>query len=404
MRQSVTLECLEARALFSVVPTFAPDANFYVGQAPSAVATGDFNRDSNLDFITADSDSGTVTIRRGRGDGTFRPPTTIAVGIDPAALVVADFNKDGKLDFAVALRGENAIVSYKGNGAGGFTLAGRVGTRNLVGTGDFNAVRLVTGDFDGDSKLDLAVTNVGDGTISVLRGKGSGAFYFRVNTAIPKQPGLPAGPFNADGLAGADLNGDGKTDLVVTGDADTIDVLRATTGGHFTLFQQIPNTSIPSLTALHNLAIADLNGDAILDLAVTSGGTDEVGIFHGSGGGNFALASAWDVNVWPVAFDRGPFDIVAADFNKDGFIDLATANTNASTRSVLVNDGAGHFSQVIESPQLDESDDPPVPNPTYAPIAIAYGDFNKDGKQDIILANFVTNNVTVLLNTTVPIT
>jgi hypothetical protein len=401
MRRHIAIESMESRCMLSVSPTFAPDSNFYTGGAPVAVATGDFNKDGNLDFITADEGTGTVTIRRGRGDGTFRPASTIAVGSRPAALVVADFNKDGNLDFAVALRGETSVVSYKGNGAGGFTQAGRVGTGNLGNSDIFDhEVAMVSGDFDGDAKLDLAVSSNVTGAVYVLRGKGTGAFFFRVTTAVPNDPSRPADPPDLLGLAAADLNGDGKTDLVTAAGGEVVNVLRATSGGRFTLLQQFGFGDLPLIANPHDLTIAHLNGDSILDLAITSGGSDGVGVFLGQGGGIFAFDHTEGVNGQPdVQFDRGPFAIAQGDFNKDGVVDLVTANVNSSTRTVLTNDGTGQFS-ILETPTLDDESEIPN-NPTYTPVSVAVGDFTKDGKLDIVLANWNDNNITLVVNTTV---
>jgi len=404
MRRTQEIEFLESRQLLTVVPTFAPDANFYTGQAPVAVAVGDINRDHNLDFVTADSAAGTVTIRRGRGDGTFRPATTLTVGSSPADLVLADLNKDGKLDLAVALAGENRVVSYLGDGAGNFKLAGTVTTGKLTSPEDFAQVKLVTGDFDGDGKVDLAINNIGDDTISFLRGKGTGAFYFRVNTAVPKPPEYkPTTPLQMAGLAAADFDGDGKTDLAVS-NFDTLDVLLATGSGHFALKQQFGPNSTLGLADGHDLVAADLDGDHILDLAVAAAGTDDVRVLRGTGGGNFSFSNTdiFSVGQWPVGIDRGPSAIVAANLNADGQLDLATANSDlAGTRSVLANDGTGKFpfSLMRETPLLDDQPDPPVLSP-YSPVDVAAGDFTNDGRIDLLFANINLNNVTLRVNTT----
>jgi hypothetical protein len=398
MTGTAFIESMEPRVLFAVTPTFAADANFYTGQAPVAVATGDFNRDGNLDFVTADSTGGTITIRRGRGDGTFRPATTIAVGSNPIDVVAADFNKDGKLDLAVALAGESSIVSYLGDGAGGFTFKGRVGTGKLADNFEFSAVKLVTGDFDKDGKLDLAITNSGEDTISVLRGKGTGAFYFRITSVVPRLSSFPNSRLFLEGLAAADFNGDGKTDLAVSG-FQAVDVLLSNGDGHFTLKSQFGNGDV-ELSDARDIAIADVDGDTILDLTVVNGGLDRVLILRGTGGGSFVDGGNYSVDVWPVGFDRGPSAIATGDFNKDGKIDLVTANSDfAGTRTVLVNDGSGHFTQAIESPFLDDSSDPPVESP-YHPVDIATGDFAKDGKIDVLVVNQNLNNVTLMKNTT----
>jgi hypothetical protein len=405
MRRIVSIESLESRALLSADPTFAPDSPFYTGNTPWEVATGDFNRDGNLDFITADRGSNTVTIRRGRGDGTFRPARTISFGALVVDVVVADFNNNGRLDFAVALANLNRIVSFKGDGAGNFTRVGAVGAGNLTHEQFRDDPRLVSGDFDGDGKVDLAISNPGDDSISVVRGKGTGAFFFRVNSQIPREPGFDDRPFTTGAMAAADLDGDGKSDLIVAGWVGTTNILRGIGGGRFALQQQF-NRFSPDyyVIAPHDIAIADFNNDQVLDFAISDGATDGGRLFHGTGGANFSNQGTFGVSTHTPGIERGPRGMVAADFNGDGFVDLATANTSSGTRTVIVNDGTGDFpnSGIFETPFFTDEDEGPFP-PTSKPIALAVGDFNNDQRPDLILANYNANNVTLLLNTTVPI-
>ncbi len=134
-----------------------------VGNYLSAIVTGDFNGDGKLDLAMTDSAGNAVIILLGNGDGTFRAPTTIAAGNSPNAIVATDFNDDGKLDLAIANFGDGTITLLLGNGDGTFIEA--MGSPYAVGRGPF---QIAAADFNGDGKLDLAVANGTDGTVSIL--------------------------------------------------------------------------------------------------------------------------------------------------------------------------------------------------------------------------------------------
>jgi hypothetical protein len=134
----------------------------FLGSYLSSIVTGDFNGDGKLDIAVSDSVGNAVIILLGNGDGTFGAPTTIPVGSQPESIITADFNNDGKLDLAVSNFADGTITLLLGNGDGTFTPAS--GSPYAVGGTPF---QFVAGDFNGDGKLDLAVTNL-NGTVLIL--------------------------------------------------------------------------------------------------------------------------------------------------------------------------------------------------------------------------------------------
>jgi hypothetical protein len=143
--------------------TLANGSPISVGRSLSAIVTADFNGDGKLDLAVTDSSGNAVIILPGNGDGTFGAPTTIPVGNGPDAIVAGDFNNDGKLDLAVANSGDGTITLLLGNGDGTFTPSS--GSPYTVGQYPY---QITAADFNGDGKLDLAVVNLTDNTVSIL--------------------------------------------------------------------------------------------------------------------------------------------------------------------------------------------------------------------------------------------
>jgi hypothetical protein len=343
--------------------------------AGSILVAGDFNGDGHLDLAVANEGSypnygDTVAVLLGNGDGTFQPQVTYAVGSYPDAIVAGDFTGDGRLDLATANWGSNDVSVLLGNGDGTFQPAVEytVGQNPdaLVGQ---NPDALVAGDFNGDGRLDLAVADAGNGSLggvgSILLGNGDGTF---------QAPKTFAGEQHA--LVAGDFNGDGRLDLAATY-VDSVSVLVGNGDGTF----QAPEEYA---AGLHPWALAagDFNGDGRLDLAVADLGAPQligsgVSILLGNGDGTFP-------ELQPGAVER-PRSVVAADFNGDGRLDLATANSISDNISVLLGNGDGTYrpEQRFATGQLPSS-----------PVA---GDFNGDGRPDLATVNLDSNDISVLL-------
>src|SRR6266852_6134151 len=200
-------------------------AEFSAGVNPVSVAAGDFNGDGRIDLAVANRNcpnnicgTASVSILMGKPDGTFEPPADYLLGgtsID-LAVITADFNGDGKLDLAVASGG--GVTIFLGKGDGTFQLFSQFSTGN-------DASSVTSGDFNGDGKLDLAVANSTDSTVSVLLGNGDGTFQGPVNYTTG---------FITSGVTTADFNADGKLDLaVVNRQSNTVSILFGNGDGTF---------------------------------------------------------------------------------------------------------------------------------------------------------------------------
>jgi len=227
------------------------------GSGPNQLALGDFNRDGIPDLAVTDTSTNSVNILLGKGDGTFTvtasPPT---VGSSPYAIAVGDFNGDGKLDLAVTDTYDDAISIVLGNGDGTFAAA------TTLHSGSKGSP-IVAADFTGDGKLDLAVGVAGTGGASdsttVLSGNGDGIF------STP-QAGTAASANSISAIHVGDFNADGIIDLVLTdSNAGTFTVFLGNGTGSFTANTvSLPGSPTFGLTS----AVGDINGDGRTDLLV----------------------------------------------------------------------------------------------------------------------------------------
>jgi uncharacterized membrane protein len=391
------------------------------GYSPYSVAVADVNGDGKLDLIVANEQQsktdtqGSISVMLGKGDGTFHPAVNYSSGGQSAySISVADVNGDGKLDLVVA---NGCLGSDCSTGSVGVLLGRGDGTFKKVVTCSSGAAsvfgsHVAVGDLNGDGKLDLAVATTGagcgngcpQGLVAILLGKGDGTFK--------KAKTYGTGGFDAIGwVAIADVNGDKKPDLVVANYCATecsyppvegsVGVLLGKGDGTF----KAVKTYLSGGDGAVSVAVADLNKDGKADVLVANCGPEacgpgspggSVGVLIGNGNGTFKPA----VN-YPAA--NSPFNVVAADLNGDGELDIVVSNwgtpnagTNNGAVTVLQGRGNGTFRPAQTFPS----------GGAEAP-AVAVADVNKDGRPDILLACVAdalnqnsTGVVSVLINDT----
>jgi hypothetical protein len=272
--------------------------------------------------------------------GTLSDPITQTLGDVPTELVPGDFNGDGIVDLGFYREG-NGFRMLLGNGDGTF---------HEIDAGISGGEPAVTADFNGDGHLDLAYGSI---TIDIAFGTGTGTFsggsYLK-------------GTDFSNAVVVADVNRDGKPDLIANGP----DVVEVSVGvGDGTFEDPLSYPAGPSPSAL---VADDVNRDGFVDLVVANGpanGQGTVSVLLGNGAGGFGAPQSFPAGLYPTS-------MVAADFNRDGRSDLALAQSGSSAISLLAGNGDGTFR-------------PPVlinlPGP---PTQIFAADMNGDGIPDLI--------------------
>jgi hypothetical protein len=324
-----------------------------------SIAAGDFNNDGKLDIAVIDDNGFTVSL--GNGDGTFQKAVYYPTGL-AYSLAVADFNNDGNLDIVVANENLNpsTVSVYLGNGDGTFQAP-------LDSFTTRDNIFVVTGDFNGDGKMDIVVI---DGRISVLLGNGDGTFQAPIDNNSFVAPLW---------LAVGDFNNDHKLDVVVVGFFDGSQNIGVLLGnGDGTLQDSItdPLTYVPQ-----TVSTGDFNGDGKLDAAIA----DKLGgvtVLLGNGKGGFGPQATYDTT----GLSGGP--LVVGDLNLDGKLDLALQSTNANDQvggvDVFWGNGDGTFRQA----------------PDFFSTGVSglgvLGDFNGDHLPDLVMANGLAGAITVL--------
>ncbi len=357
--------------------------------APVALVSADFNGDGNLDLAVGNGGASSVSVYLNKGDGSFNAPRTfsIATGCAVTALAAADFNKDRKADLLVSCLLDQRLFVLPGRGDGTFGNALVTQLPLAIGAGNLLVLSftgLAVADFNGDGVPDVAITLTSPTSpffnldSYLLLGRGDGTFQ----TANP----FSVGGGSAIALVTGDFNGDGKPDLAALvllagGDPEQPGPNSLWIGlgdgqGSF----RGKSYTWPSQTIY--LAVADINHDGKLDLigdspAFNNFGANEVVVYLGAGDGTFrqGFISTTNNGILTQGF-------CLADLRGSGNLDMiegqagsGSSGNAAGLLDIRYGNGDGTFQTAV-----------PVPSAiSVSTIPLACADFNRDGRADVIL-------------------
>jgi outer membrane protein assembly factor BamB len=305
------------------------------------------------------------TIKSNISRGQFVQSSKLSPGIGPYLAAAGDFDGDGYIDLAVACIGWNTFSVFRNNRNGTFALTSTVS----AGTGgNYFIESIISGDFDGDGYLDLALVNQNSNTVCIFKNDGHGNFSLSTTVSVGTYP---------NSVIAGDFNNDGYLDLaVVNQNSNNVSILLNNGDGTFAQSSTVAVGNDP-----YSITVGDFNGDGALDLAVANEISQTVSILINDGNGAFKDTTTINVGINPIS-------ITAGDFNEDGYLDLAVVTVNGTAILVFLNDGNGTFVKDSNSSGIGDGNE-----------LVAAGDLNGDGSLDFAgVSNSSSGTIPVLLN------
>lgn len=350
--------------------------SYVSGSHPNQLISADFTGDGIPDIASTSIGEiyNQVKIAVGVGNGTFvgqQGASFFPVQAQPLFLVPGDFNEDGVIDIATNNSTGGSISILLADGESYFEDA----VHYPINSGQTYPKGLAAADFNNDEHIDLAIGG-GNNKLGISLGAGDGTFGAISYTTLATDSGIYF-------IASADLNNDGNQDVVTVNYLlDTISILLGNGAGGFAAPVHMTVGDTP-----HSVTIADIDGDDYMDLLVCNFGSNYVSVHRGIGDGTFVEP----VN-YPVAT---PKSVAVDDFNGDGIPDfVATNNGGEGSIAVFIGTGNGTFEEGVSFTSGE-----------FFPATAITGDFNNDGKADIITSNYNSGNdgqknISVFLNCT----
>jgi FG-GAP-like repeat len=370
-----------AGASFAVAQPFAFRADgIALGGSPRGIVAADFDGDGHLDFATANLGSAPhdVSVWHGDGHGGFSRPEFYSVGSGPFSIAAGDVNHDGHPDLAVAVADANTLTILLWTPTG-FVISANIDFPPVSAEQPFpgNPREVMIADFNRDGNADLAYTLYAHGIIDITLGAGDGVHWER-RFGLDVSQGV-------HGIAVGDLNNDGLPDFIATNAIDGEAYVAYNTGnGTANAVETYKLGASP-----RNVTIGDFNHDRYPDFAVINTDDGTVSIYFQ----NPAAPAAGPHFGNPVTITGvgvSPRDIEAIDADGDGVADLVITDYGENRLLVLKNDGTGHF-PVAGRVRVESA---------FNPRTLAIGDYDEDGRPDILVGNQGNGTVILFLNAT----
>jgi hypothetical protein len=364
----------------------------------SSVVAVDLDRDGLVDLAAASLQDSKIAWYRNNGDGTFSAPhivSTAAAG--PTGLVAADLDGDGWMDLVSASCVDDEIAWYRNlggpanGGLFGFNPASPAANQRLISRSADYAYSVCVADLNGDGLPDVISTSLMDNKVAWYRNLGGGNFGWSSATPAANQQIISTAGIAPSSVAAADLDGDGVIDLVVTSINDnTLAWLKGSNAGGILTFTRY----VVSTTQMRaqRVAIADIDGDQRRDLLCAAPYGNKVTCFRNTTHDSNAAAPFFGPEYIISDMTRGASCVVAADLNADGRPDIVSSSLLDNKIAWYLNTGPGTTGSITFGPQQLVSSN------ALGAASVAAGDFNNDGKMEIASASQDDSKVSVFLN------